>query len=132
MYNLRNLLGRRSQAMSEFFINAVRVYALKGEEDARCAAIAAAKAARKKQRKSMMASLSKMAENATRNGPAQDAFKALAYRLTLLKKDLTSKDWKARDFEKEKDRLSQLNEEYLSCLKRFDSSVFSRKYPQLF
>jgi Lon protease-like protein len=132
MYNLRNLFGRRSQAMSEFFLNAVRVYALRGEEDARCAAIAVAKAARKKQRQSMMASLSQMAANATRNGLAQDALKPLAHRLALLKQDLMSKDWEATDFEKEKDRLSQLNEEYLSCLKRLDSSVFPRKYPYLF
>jgi hypothetical protein len=132
MFDLQNLFSRRSQRMIDFFINAVRVYALKGEEDARCAAIAAVKGASKKQRRSMMESVSKMASNVTRNGPTQLALKPLAQRLTLLKEDLMSKDWEARDFEKEKDRLSKLNEEYLSCLKRFDSSIFARKYPHLF
>jgi hypothetical protein len=132
MFDLQNLFSRRSQRKIDFFINAVRVYALKGEEDARCAAIAAVKGASKKQRRSMMESLSKMASNVTRNGPTQPALKPLAQRLTLLKEDLMSKDWEARDFEKEKDRLSELNEEYLSCLKRFDSSIFTRKYPHLF
>jgi hypothetical protein len=88
MFDLQNLFGRRSQRIIDFFINAVRVYALKGEEDARCAAIAAVKGASKKQRRSMMESLFKMASNVTRNSPTQLALKPLAERLTLLKEDL--------------------------------------------
>ena len=128
----KNWLFGRSTKINDFFANAVRVYVLKGEEDARCAAVAAAKIASKKQRKSMIASLSKMELNVMRNGHHNLALKPLADRLLSLKEDLGVIDWEGRDFEEEKGKLSKLNEEYLSCLNRLDPSVFPRKFPNLF
>ena len=46
---LKNFLFRHSKGVTEYFSDAVRIYAFKGEEDARWAAVVAAKVAGKKQ-----------------------------------------------------------------------------------
>jgi len=127
-----NWLFGRSKRIKDFFADAVRVYVLKGEEDARCVALAAAKLATKKQRKSMIQSLAEMRSKVMQNYPNKLARKSLADRLVLLKEDIEAKDWDVSNVMEEKEKLSKMNEEYLSCLNRIDASVFKRKYPNLF
>ncbi len=118
--------------MNDFFVNAVKVYALKGEEDARCAAIAAAKSSSKKQRKSMVALLVKMSVNVMQSYPDKAVRKSLCDRLLSLKKDIEIKDWGLGDGKQEEKKLAKINEEYRFCLNQADPSIFKRKYPTLF
>jgi len=129
---LHRLLFGRSKRINDFFANAVKVYALKGEEDARCAAIAAAKASSKKQRKSMVALLVKMSVNVMQGYPDKAVRKSLSDRLLSLKKDIEIKDWNLGDLKQEEKKLAEINEEYRFCLNRVDPSIFKRKYPSLF
>ena len=129
---LKNVLFRPSKKINDYFVNAVRVYALRGEEDAGCAAIAAAKVVGKKQRLSMIEGLLKMASNVKKDYPYKIARKSIADRILFLKGEIEKKDWDSRDLREEKEKLSKINAEYLSCLDRFDPSVFQRKYPKLF
>ena len=129
---LKGLLFRHSEKINDYFADAVRVYALSGEEEAYYAAIAAAKTAGKRQRQSMIASLSKMASNVMRNHPERIARKSIVDRILLLKEAVEVKDGEVCGFEEEQEKLSKMKAEYLSCLNRADSSVFKRKYPHLF
>ena len=129
---LKRLLFRHSEKINDYFADAVRVYALSGEEDACCAAIAAAKTAGKKQRQSMIASLSKMASNVMRNHPERIARKSIADRILLLKEALEFRGGEASGFKEGQEKLWKMNAEYLSCLNRADPSVFKRKYTHLF
>jgi hypothetical protein len=135
MNRLKNLLFRTSRGINDYFADAVRIYALRGEEDARCAAIAAARIAGKKQRRSMIEELSKMVSNVMKNYPHRAARKSIADRILFLKEELENKGWDSRDLRDlrtAKENLSKINAEYLSCLNQSDSSVFKRKYPNLF
>ncbi|OGP49580.1 MAG: hypothetical protein A3K30_07300 [Deltaproteobacteria bacterium RBG_13_51_10] len=72
-----NWLFGRSKRIKDFFADAVGVYVLKGEEDARCVALAAAKLATKKQRKSLIESLAEMRSKVMQNYPNKLARKSL-------------------------------------------------------
>jgi hypothetical protein len=54
---LKDFLFRHSKGVTEYFSDVVRIYAFKRGEDARWAAVAAAKVAGKKQRKFMIGCL---------------------------------------------------------------------------
>jgi len=118
--------------MVQYFSNAVRVYVLQGEEDARCAALAAAKIAGKRQRKAMLNLLAQMNSNVMQRYPDKNARNLLSQRISALIKDLESRDWNPTDAHEEKDKLSKMNEEYLSCLYQADPSIFAKKFPKLF
>jgi hypothetical protein len=122
----------RQRKVQAFFESAVRVYALKGEEDAKCAAMAAAKMAGRKQRQSMIEQLSKMASNVVHHYPDKLLRRPVSERILLLKQDLASQGWILRNFRREQEKLLQANAEYLACLKRGDPSVFARRHPNLF
>jgi hypothetical protein len=132
MIFLKSLLFRHSKSIRDYFADAVRIYILRGEEAARCAAIAAAKGAGKKQRQFMIESLSKMALNVMRNSPDRVTRKSIADRILSLKDAVELKDGRAGDFKAEIEKLSKMNEEYLASFNRADPSVFKRKHPQLF
>ncbi len=125
-----SILFRRSRKIHEFFTNAIRVYTLRGEEDARCAALAAAKRATPRQRNLMVKELSKMASSLLRTYHHGDHRKTLADRLFPLIDIIKSNGSGATGEDEEK--LSKLNREYLSCLHELDSTIFYRKYPELF
>ncbi len=125
---LRRLFTGHSRRINDFFAGAVKVYVLKGEEDARCAALAAAKGASKKQRRAMAALLAHMSANVARSYPDRAVRKAIADRLLFLKAEI---EVKGRPEEEEK-KLAEINEEYRFCLSRFDPTIFKRKYPSLF
>jgi hypothetical protein len=125
-------LFTHSKRINDYFANAVRVYALTGDEHTRCAALNAAKVATRKQRSRMIAYLLAMAfdiEHAMGDGSGA---KLPIQRLLTLKKDIEAKDWNVIDAAREKDRLSELEPEYLEALNRVDPSVFERKHPELF
>jgi hypothetical protein len=123
---------RRSKKINEYFNNAVRVYALRGEEDAGYAAIAAARASGEKHKHPMIEELSKMASNVMKNYPDKIARKSIADRIIFLKREIENLRWDSNDLKEGKERLSKANAEYLSCLNRIDPSVFKQKHPNLF
>ncbi len=120
---------RRSRKIHEFFINAIRVYVLKGEEDARCLALAAAKRATPKQRNHMIKELSKMASSVLHAYHHGDHRKTFTDRLFPIIEIIKLNGGAAGDDEQ---KLSKLSREYLSCLNELDPTIFSRKYPELF
>jgi hypothetical protein len=129
---LRKLFFKRADKIHGFFYGAVRVYILKGEEDARCAAVAAAEMATGKQRKTMVRELDNMAANIIKSYPDKSQRKPLADRVFSLKGTIESMAARGGSRGEEKKNLSILNREYFSCLTQGDSSVFWRRYPKLF
>jgi hypothetical protein len=129
---LKNLLFRHSKGITDYFSDALRVYVLLGEEDARWAAIVAARVAGKRQRKFMAGRLSQMMSNIMKHYPDKTARKLMADRLSSLEQEIASRNGDAKGAREEKEKLSNLNEEYLGCLNRADPSIFRRKYPKYF
>lgn len=122
----------RSKKIHDFFIGATRVYILKGEEDARCAAVAAAGMATRKQRIAMTKELEKIASNILKSYPDKSQRKPLADRVLSVKGAIESFAAGRNGSVEENNKLSILNREYLSCLNEGDPSVFCRRYPKLF
>jgi len=129
---LKTLLFGQSKRMVQYFSNAARVYVLKEEEDARCAALAAAKIAGKRQRKTMLNLLSQMNANVLSRYPDKSARDLLSRRILSLIDDIESRDWDPADAHEEKDKLSRINAEYRACLDKVDPSIFMKKFPKLF
>ena len=129
---LKTLLFGQSKRMVQYFSNAARVYVLKEEEDARCAALAAAKIAGKRQRKTMLNLLSQMNTNVLSRYPDKSARDLLSRRILSLINDIESRDWEPADAHEEKDKLSRINAEYRACLDKVDPSIFMKKFPKLF
>jgi hypothetical protein len=125
--------GKRINA---YFCNAVRLYALTNEEDARIAIVTAAKVAPKRQRGSMVKYLQSMAsdiknmsENDSKLKPHTDKFVESSIELA---EEISSKEWTISDITKQKEELGSINSEYLVALDKADSTIFSKKHPQLF
>jgi hypothetical protein len=129
---LKNLLFRHSRGVTDYFSDAVRIYAFKGEEDARWAALVAARVAGEKQKKIMIAQLSHMKANVLKNYPSKSARKTLADRLLSLQEEIESGNGNSGDAREAEEKLLKLNEEYLSSLLCADSSIFRRKHPRCF
>ncbi len=129
---LGRFLFARQRKVQAFFESAVRVYALRGEEDAKCAALAAAKMAGRKQRQGMIEQLSKMSSNVLQHYPDKLLRKPIAERILFLKEDLASQQLSPENGREEKGKLQEANAEYLACLERGDPSVFARRHPKLF
>ena len=129
---LKNLLFRHSKGITDYFSDALRVYAFQGEEDARWAAIVAARVAGKRQRKFMSDRLSRMMSNVLKHHPDKSTRKLMADRLSSLQQEIAPRNGGVKDAREEKEKLSRLNEEYMGCLHRADPSIFRRKYPKFF
>ena len=129
---LKKWFFRRAEKNREFFTSATRVYILKGEEDARCAAVAAARMANRKQRKAMAKELENVATNVLQSYPDKKQRKILADRILSLKETIEYAAANGGDGGEEKNKLSILDKDYFSCLKEGDPSVFCRRYPKLF
>jgi len=132
------IFKRKSHAkrMNDYFSNAVRVYALTNEEDARIAIVTAAKVAAKKQRASMVNSLKriaseihKMSENDSKLKPHTSKFAESSIELA---EEISSREWTINDINKQKEELGNINSEYLVALDKADPTIFSQKHPQLF
>ena len=129
---LKKWLFGRSGKNHEYFTGATRVYILKGEEDARCAAVAAAEMVSVKQRKAMIRELENTAANIAQSYPDKSRRKILGDRVLSLKETIESFAAHRSNDVGEKKKLSIVNKEYFSCLKEGDPSVFCRRYPKLF
>ncbi len=126
----------RAKRINEYFSNAVRVYALTNEEDARVAIVTAAKIAAKKQRGSMIKSLkriasdiNKMSENDSKLKPHTDKFVKSSIELA---EEISSREWTPSEINKQKEELGSINSEYLVALDKADPTIFAKKHPQLF
>jgi hypothetical protein len=129
---LRNLIFRHSKGVMDYFSDAVRIYAFKAEEEARWAAVLAAKVAGKKQRKFMIDHLAQMSSNVLKNYPNKAARKTLADRIASLREEIESSNGNPRYAREIEEKLSKLNEEYLYSLRHGDTSIFRRKHPKCF
>ncbi len=132
------LYRKKSHAkrINAYFCNAVRLYALTNEEDARIAIVTAAKVAVKKQRGSMvkylqgMASdIKNMSEKDSKLKPHTDKFVESSIELA---EEISSKEWTISDIIKQKEELGSINSEYLVALDKADPAIFAKKHPQLF
>ena len=129
---LEKWFSRRARKTHEFFTSATRVYILNGEEDARCAAVAAAGMAPRKQRKVMIEELENIISNVLQSYPDKNKRKIIAERVLSLKETLESFATRRDNDGEEKKKLSIVNKEYFSCLNEGDPSVFCRRHPKLF
>jgi len=125
-------LFTHGQRINDYFVNAVRVYAFLGEEPERCAALAAAKVAARKQRGTMIEYLSYMASDLKRMLQDDPGCDMVVGRLLSLKEDIEEKDWSTIDAVREKNKLEQIEPDYLAALNNADPSVFPSKHPDLF
>ena len=126
----------RGNKINDYFRNAVRVYALTGEEDARLAILTAAKVAEKKQRQSMAkylqsisTDLGKMSDKESEVKPFIEKFIKSSMELV---EEISSKEWTASDIDLQKEELDKTNAEYLVALDNADPKIFIKKHPQLF
>jgi hypothetical protein len=126
----------REKRMNAYFCNAVRVFALTDEEDVRIAIVTAAKVATKKQRGAMVKYLQTMAsdiKNMTEIDPKvkphTDKFAESSIELA---EEISSREWTVNDIHEQREKLGNINSEYLVALDEADPTIFKKKYPQLF
>jgi hypothetical protein len=129
---LKNFLFRHSQGVTDFFSDAIRIYAFKGEEDARWAAVVAVSVAGNKQRRSMIGQLAQMTSNVLKNFPNKSARKILVDRILSLQEEIEASNRNPRYAKEAEKKLLELNGEYLYSLCQGDSSIFRRKHPKCF
>ncbi len=127
----------RGQAHSvhSYFFNAVKVYALLGEEDAKIAALAAGKVATPRQRTIMLDYLnnrtSALLLETEEDNAGQNPL-LVVDRLLQLKTAITTQDDPNADVTQEKQWLNDHNQAYLHALDRGDPTVFVAQHPDLF
>lgn len=129
---VRRRLHRHAGGVNDFFANAVRVYAVLNEEDAKLAALAAAKTAASIQRASMVQYLEGMASDLHAMAGSSPNVYRQVHRMRKLKAMISEKDWAVADVFQAKKELGQVNQEYLAALERPDAKIFARKHPALF
>ena len=125
----------RAQSVPSYFFNAVKVYALLGEEDAKVAARAAGKMATPRQRAMMLDYLNKRTSDLLLETAEQNAGQnplMIVERLLQLKQEMSLQDERAPDLIPEKQWLQDHNQAYLRALGRGDPSVFVDQHPDLF
>ena len=123
---------RQASGVNDYFCNAVKVWIFMIKEDAKIAAIAAAKVAGEKQRESMLNYLSGMASDLDNNFPDDPVMRRHSGRLLSLKKEIEARNWTTMDAAEEKDRLYEINPDYLKALNKADAKIFVRQYPEFF
>lgn len=123
-------MKRHAARINDYFTNALTVYVFLGEEDAKIAALAAAKVAAPLQRQSMVTVLDHLA--CDMRGVPDTKCQAASSILLDLKTQIISKDWTLHDVMEEKRHLRNLNPAYMIALERADDQVFARRHPELF
>lgn len=121
-------MNRGSGAINDYFVNAVTVYALGGEEMAHVAALTAATVAAGKQRASMFVFLQGMAGECSKF-PNEDQIKS---RLLTLTQEIGQKGNDLKTIMVQKQQLGNVSKELLVALERFDASIFKNRWPQFF
>ena len=126
----------KAKRINDYFVNAVRIYALTEEEDARIAILTAAKAAAKKQRNSMAKYLQSMASDMEKVSKDKPEVKSHVDEFikssTELVEEISSREWTESDISNQKKELESINPQYLAALEKADPSIFAQKHPQLF
>ncbi len=118
-----------------YFFNAVKVHALLGREDAKVAALAAAKAASQVERVALLDYLNRRASDLLLDSKAEPATPnpmVVVERLLRLKDEIETRSTPSADPIQEEAWLSDHNREYLHALHRADPTVFVRQHPDLF
>ena len=126
------VMGRirgKSLMTHDYFKYAVGAYAMFNDEDAKIAAIAAAKVVDRHFRESMIMYISAEISDFTRSKEPES--ESVISRMSEVKREISVKDWTAEDGRHEKERLKKCNPEYLNALNEADASVFLHKYPNL-
>jgi hypothetical protein len=126
------LFPEKKQEVDDYFARAARVYALKGDQIARWAALAAANRAGKKGRSGMVRFLPSLMSEMLKDIPDKNAKEATAGRLFSLIEEIQLREWKKGTALEEEKKLWENNPEYLEALKRGDAAIFAEKYPDLF
>jgi pantoate kinase len=131
------IIRRKSHAkrISDYFSNAVRVYALTNEKDARVAIITAACVAAKRQRgsmikylQSMASEIQKMSENDLKLKPLVGKFIESSIELA---EEISTSESTTNEITKQKEKLGKVNSEYLAALEKADPTIFAQKHPRL-
>ncbi len=129
----------QTHSVPSYFFNAVKVYALLGEEDAKVAARAASKIATPRQRTIMLDYLNRRTSELLLETAEQNAGQnplVIVERLLQLKQEISLQDEptdeRAPDPIPEKQWLRDHNQAYLRALGRGDPSVFIAQHPDLF
>lgn len=123
---------RQASGINDYFRYAVKVWIFMIKEDAKIAAIAAAKVAGAKQRESMLNYLTAMASDLERDFPDDPVMRRHSRRLLNLKVEIAAHNWTTKDAAEEKDRLSQINPDYLKALNKANANIFISQYPDFF
>ena len=123
---------RQASGINDYFRYAVKVWIFMIKEDAKVAAIAAAKVAGAKQRESMLNYLTAMASDLERDFPDDPVMRRHIRRLSSLKEEIAAHNWTTQDAADEKDRLSEINPDYLKALNKANANIFIRQYPDFF
>ena len=126
----------KAKRTNDYFCNAVRVYALTEEEDARVAILTAAKAAAKKQRHSMVKYLQSMASDMEKVSKEKTEIKSHIDAFIKSSRDLVEEislqEWSISDIINQKKELENINPQYLIALEKADPTIFAQKHPELF
>jgi hypothetical protein len=129
--------SRGGKHVNDYFANAVKTFAITGDEAAAVAAVTAAKVAASDMRTWMVAYVSALISHFSR--PPNDekiqneSKEAICHRLQRLSSEITKKlDWTIDDIRGAKDLLSKMDVQYLRALNRYDPSVFQTRWPQVF
>ncbi len=125
----------QTHGVPSYFFNAVKVYALLGEEDAKIAALAAGKVATPRQRTIMLDYLnnrtSALLLETEEDNAGQNPL-LVVDRLLQLKTAITTQVDPNGDVSQEKQWLNDHNQAYLRGLDRGDPTVFVAQHPDLF
>ena len=113
-----------AQQIDRYFRHALVAYAMFNDEDAKVAAIAAAKYVSRNEREPMIAFASAVISELPGASFIQ--------RVQEIQREISVKDWTMRDGVSGLDRLYERNPEYHQALKKADPEFFVRKYPLLF
>ena len=139
LFYIRSRGRGQAYGVPSYFFNAVKVYALLGEEDAKVAARAAGKLATPRQRSMMLDYLNKRTSELLLETAEQNAGQnplVIVDRLLQLKQEMSLQtepaDEQAPDLIPEKQWLQDHNQAYLHALGRGDPSVFVARHPDLF
>ena len=126
---VRMSIRAKSQMVNEYFQYAVGAYAIFNDEDAKTAAIAAAKVVDRHFRNVMIMYVSGRISDFARS--KENESESVIRRMSEVERAISVKEWNVGDGWDEKERLKKCNPEYLNALNTADPNIFVHKYPNL-
>ncbi|MFQ5583926.1 MAG: hypothetical protein ACE5GL_05780 [Calditrichia bacterium] len=123
-------LYKKAELLSDYFCNAVTVYAFTNDEALRIASLAAAKIATGAQRAAMVAYLKAMRDEILDMDEFDHGDRAERSLMKLID-EINEKEWDLEDISAEKKRLRALNPEFARALDETDPTVFKKAFPDL-